>query len=86
MGSNSCCHRFALVVEYKCRLRAYGGFAAAEGRKAILVYLSLVAYNCVVALRDGHLALLLGGIEYDDDVAPVVAAGVVFQAEGHQSP
>ena len=50
---------------------------------ALFVDTAITADDGIVSVGDGHLHIRLVGIEDDDDVAPVVSAGIILQAISH---
>ena len=54
-----------------------------ELAQALLVDTSMIADNGILSVGYVNTHLLAIGIEDDDDVTPVVAAGIVLQSEGH---
>ena len=49
----------------------------------MLVDTAITADDGIASIGDGHLHIRLVGIEDDDDVTPVISAGIILQAIGH---
>ena len=76
---------FILVVNDDCGLWVDDGLVALESAKALFIDLTVAAYDGIAALGDGNLDGRLVGIEDDEDVTPVVTAGIVLQTEGYST-
>ena len=67
-----------LVMNDNCWLGGYDSFIALNGSQALFVDLAVAACDGVSAFGDDDFCRCLVGIEDDDDVTPVVSAGIVL--------
>ena len=64
---------------------AHGCRCAADCFYSLLIDGAVLADNSVFPCRNGNGYVLGGGVQYDDDITPVVSSGIVLQAEGNDT-
>ncbi len=61
-----------------CRLGTDGQFFPLDRTQAMFVYMTFATDYCIVTFRDVNFYICLGSIQNDNDVTPVVSAGITL--------